>query len=338
MTEADRLRDLLHRAVPEAHDVDAGTTAAAGRRSRNRRIVAIAALATSACVIVATALVLAVPGDTSAPAPAAPDTYVDDRTQTVDAYGPTSCPTQLRTVRNTGLPDLADATSVRLCGPAVPHDALVVAFDSLAATVSDLPAYDETLCGGLDYVAVDHVIEARFDDRVVRTSVRFCDEVSVGGIAVDGGDVVSAFLGELDSQRDRYAYAQPDTEPRAPLTCRTDPTVAPVRPGRDGIESAISCPPYDSGRSASPVLPPGLERLGTAWAATPGPVETEYDETTEPCTLADDGWPFLVVRTRVGDVVRLAGTDCDRMVVDDTAVPGRHWEVPVALADITDES
>ncbi len=338
MNETEQLRDLLQRAVPEAPDVDAGPAARAGRRGRVRRRGA-AVLVTAACVAVAVAVPLSLRDDGARPAPSAPTTYADDRTEAVEPYTQAPCPTEFPERVPRQLPDLADATAVRLCLEpdraaagrlAAPDDALVHGLDRFAADVTALPDVDPDRCAALDYYAAPFrlVVAGEGPDRLV--AAEFCDLVRVGDRAVDAEAVLAAFHDALDRQRDRFTY--PPAERGAP-TCRTPLTSAPFRPGRDAIESAVSCPPYDSGATATPVTGAGLDRLREAWAATPPVVETDY-ESPEPCTLDDDGWPFVMVRTTVGDVVRLAGTDCDRLVAVSTTDPDLHWEVPVAFDDV----
>jgi hypothetical protein len=214
MTDPDtRLRDLLQAAAPDGPDAPdvspAERSAAVVRRARaaRRRDRGLVAGAAVAVLAVAVALPLSLRGDeepnsaapppavTAAPCPTAP---VDVSTPTPDA-------------------DLAGVVSVRLCpaAPEAPVDAATVdptqplLGEAAAAFAEDAAALPSTglpdACAAMTIAFDPWALVAETDDGetvTVGTTTRACSAVSVGGAERGSAEVLAAFVGNLDRQRD----------------------------------------------------------------------------------------------------------------------------------------
>jgi hypothetical protein len=160
-----------------------------------------------------------------------------------------------------------------------------------------------------------------------------CRLVLADGRTVDTSSVLAALSDALDRQRDRFVYP-PVRDGR--LGCEDPGTTGPFRPGRDRIEAAVACTSVDGGPTTTPLSGESLDRLRAAWAATPPPVDHGSEAGCASSGRLLRNEPFVLVRTTIGDVVRLDDTDCDPTgTISATATdPERLWEVPIALDDL----
>ncbi|WP_182379967.1 hypothetical protein [Nocardioides sp. WS12] len=328
MNEETQLRGLLQAAVPDdASSLDPQTVSTAARRARHRnRLVGLGAAAATVAVIGAAAVV-------STQGPDA-DRAADD-TETTAPYDAPACPATL--------PELADAsqttgtldglTSVRFCpdldgGMAQPlsttdqsrvlggMDALVEDLDGFLADLADLPAPDPARCAAISVLNTRQSLMFTMGNRTTLVPTTFCGTIAVEGHEVDGGDLLNAFLGALDKQRDDLAYHRDYT---GPLGCEQAPAASPVKPGREGLVAAVRCSPTGE---ATPLTAAQLAALDTAWQ-DPSEVEGESCLASEPSS-------FLVVATDHGDVIRLVDSVCGVLTWDGWA-PGMNATLPTTL-------
>ncbi|MCH1866333.1 hypothetical protein [Nocardioides sp. CFH 31398] len=216
-------------------------------------------------------------------------------------YAAAPCPDPLPDPTQAGgeLPALDDVVAVRLCGEeptSVPADALVDGLGAFTRAVQQLPPADTDLCeGAQDPPTTVLVVETRGGDTTdVRTGV--CDDVSTGSGSASGVGVVIAFLDALGVQRTDGGYDVPASTAIGDLTCATTPATAPVDPKREQVEQAVLCDGPDA--TAVPLEGDALDALTTAWGRAPRP-------STDGCAFPGPGESSVVLRTDLGDVVRL---------------------------------
>lgn len=220
-------------------------------------------------------------------------------------YAAAPCPDPLPdpTQAGTELPPLDDVVAVRLCGEeptSVPADALVDGLGAFTRAVQQLPPADTDLCeGAQDPPTTVLVVETGGGETTdVRTGV--CDDVSTGtgsgSGSASGVGVVIAFLDALGAQRSDGSYDVPASTAIGDLTCQTTPATAPVDPKREQVEQAVVCDGPDA--TAVPLEGDALDALVTAWGRAPRP-------STNGCAFPGPGEGSVVLRTDLGDVVRL---------------------------------
>lgn len=346
------LRDLLHRVVPEppSSATDPGPAARAGRRGRSRRRVAVTGAAVGVAATVAAAGVAWWPSEDRIQE--AMDAWNERPAVDTTTYDVAPCPDELPALSaaNRTLPDLDRVVSVRLCGDSdtfqylrepptaaetrwlTPADALVWSDhrEAFGNAVRGLPITDRGRCATIDTIGSGTSLAIELTGaETVLVPTDYCTDLTLDGRRISAGEVAQAFLAGLDAQRDTVRY---ETDATGPLTCRTRPTTAPVRPGRDPLVDAIWCPPYDSGSEATELDEESMDRLTDAWARTPDSVPDDDDGDTR-CSGTDDDQPFVVLRTALDDVAWLSASPCGFSVMSDWR-PGHHFEVPVDVAEL----
>lgn len=320
-------------------------------RHRRRRVITFSAAA--ACAVVASGIAVVSGMDSSGPNTAA--VKPDERPVTAAPYNAPDCsdvPQQSDTAAYAGfpLPDLSRVVSVRLCpdlddwaGMRVvprsneilpPPEALVFGVDELSTRVAGLSPSDTGRCATLDFRGLGPNLVLTFGDGS-RTSfhVRGCLlGQRADGTYVDLGQVREVVLQLLDKQRSQYRYAR---SINTPLTCRTFGETGPVRPGREYLVAAASCPHYvESGETpATPLGTAGLTRLNQAFTQARPHKNTDPSQ-EDSCVDTDDETAHLVARTNLGDVVTLLDSPCGWLSLDSWR-PGEGWEVPATMADLS---
>lgn len=317
------LRDLLHRVVPEAPEPDVIGLAGAGRRSRARRRVAVAAGAVALVAAVVATVPLVLPDRAGDPP------VVDFAPEPDPVYDAVPCPPTLPSTgtSNKTVPDLDRVVAVRLCGDASPLDgdldlaapgpsypaspeALTETVAAFRAAVRALPTPDPDRCATVDGLSSRAALAMLLDDgSTVLVGQQFCGDNLVDGRRVDAAAVVQAFLGALDAQRDAHDYGLRVGD----LTCATPQTDSPARPGREQLIDAVECPPSGADR---PVEQDALEALRVAWADPRAITEQPNAVGENECTELDDRPVELLASTDRGDVVRLFVSPCGYLVYD----------------------
>jgi len=340
------LQGLLHGVVPDPPRIDPAPLAAAGRRSRSRRR---AGLATAAAVAVVVALAPAVlaGSDDRAEAPAVVAPVFDPPPDEV--YDAVPCPPELPSTSrsNKTVPDLDRVVGARLCGdggtspmdpapergpapsyPASP-EALVSGVPVFRDAVRELPAFDPDtgVCAVASGLASRRALALLLDDgTTVLLGHTFCGTNRLAGRPVEGDAVVQAYLRALDAQRDDTSYGLRVVD----FGCGVPESTAPVRPGRERVIEAVSCPA--SGPSIR-LAPAGLAVLQDAWQ-DPRPVTREPEDSDEnTCTELDERPRELTLSTDRGDVVRLYESPCGYLVYRGWE-PGGSVRIPVTLAEL----
>lgn len=203
----DRLRDLLEQAAPPSSDLSpADRSAAVARRGRagRRRDRALVGGAAAAVLAVTVAVPLSLRGgdgegpDVARPAPA--PSAAPCPAEPIDVAAPAA------------VPALGDVVSVRACpavdgGPALASEPLAgVAAAAFAADVAALPAYTfPARCASMTVAPEPWalvVTVAGGEPVVIGSPMRTCAGVAVAGAERDAGDVLAAFAGNLERQRD----------------------------------------------------------------------------------------------------------------------------------------
>lgn len=334
--DTERLRDLLHRVVPDAPTPEPGSLVRVGRRLRLRRRLATGGAAVALVAVAAVVAPRVLPADHPAPEIATFDPPYDP------VYDAVPCPAELPSTRtsNKTVPDLDRVVGVRLCGdatlfsknddfagpgpsyPASP-DGLIDGVPKFAAAARDLPVPDRERCATVDGIASRQALALLLDDGLtVLVGQQFCGDNLLEGHRVDAASVVQAFLGALDTQRDDSSYGV-----RVDLSCETHPTLSPARPGRERIIAAVEC---RDGGLPRPVDSDAISRLQDAWA-DPLAITQElnnHDENT--CTELSERPRELLVSTDRGDVVRLYESPCGYLVYGGWR-PGESTQIPVTL-------
>ncbi len=292
-----QLRDALARVVPDAPE-SVADPAPVIRSARVRRRAQVA-LAGGAVAVVAVAGVIggrALVRDDLGPQMA------NEPSTSADIYTEAPCPEVLPA--NGPLPDLSEVTAVRYCeagfngfpAPRGPMEALISGMGDLAADVGEIPAADPGRCAAVDVIPSDSRLAFLLSDgSLAFVPATLCQDVETRGPAIDGADLTQAFLTALDAQRDDVD----DLAPFVPTVgCDDQSSVAPVRPGREHLVSALLC----GSDPAVEVRGSELELLDEAWS-------TARSEPQQPCNEPGDFSSIVAVTDR-GDVVRMDVVPC----------------------------
>ncbi len=317
-----QLRDVLARVVPEAPD-SVADPAPVIRSARARRRAQVA-MAGGAVVVIAVAGVVG--GRALARDDPGPQTASDPATSTA-LFTTAPCPEVLPA--NGPLPDLSEVTAVRYCAagfngfpaPRGAMEALISGMGDLAADVGDIPAADPGRCAAVDVIPSDSRLAFQLSDgSLAFVPATLCQDVETGGASIDGTDLTYAFLTALDAQRDDVDYEAASVPA---VGCDDQSTVAPVRPGREHLVSALLCGSYP----AVEVRGSELETLDEAWS-------TASSEPQEPCTEPGD-YSSVVAVTDRGDVVRMDVVPCGYAQFVDWRADQSTYRISVTPEDLT---
>jgi hypothetical protein len=300
MTE-EQLRDVLARVVPEPPDsvADPGPVVRAARVRRRTQV----ALAGGAVAVIAVAAVVGGRALTDDSAPQ----VAEEPSISADPYAAAACPAVLP--ESGPLPDLSEVTAVRFCAAGFngfsaqpgPPEALVEGIDDLDAAIADIPEADPARCAAVDVVPSDSRLAFRLTDgSLAFVPATMCQNVTVAGTTIDGGDLSQAFVNALDGQRDDYSYTSGSDEE---LTCQTPASLGPAAPWREHVIAAVFCPAADLEATGTPITDGALAELADAWSSA------EQADPMADCLHNGEPSSVLVLTER-GDVVRLAEGPC----------------------------
>lgn len=339
MTE-QQLRELLHRAVPDAPDIDSALVKSRARKSSLSKGWAVACAAAVLVVAAGPAAVRGLSGSTPPASP--PAELATEPTPTVKADRPPSpydaptCPPHLpdAAAAVTTLTDLSGIVAVRLCPDLNPRsqggqpsaeqlaqledaDALVFDLDDFTASVRAIPS------GLPDYCAKQKgpyirqtLLFVRADGTRALLTAPGCELLTIEGRRVDVGAVWNLYGPAMERQRDTLTYTRPfDDE----LTCTTSERGDNVRPGRERLVAAIACDFPPGAESIPDDLQPvqldasQLAGLAAAWSR-PGQPLTRGPNGEHTCLDVEEPASFIIAATDRSDVVRLNDTPCGFLV------------------------
>ncbi len=326
--DEEALREVFATLVPEAPP-SAGDARPVVRRARQRRTRLAAGVGVAALVAVA----VGVPAWLNRPGSGSEGGVAVDTPAAPDPWTALPC-ADLPSVVSAEI-DPALVTAARLCVAddvpgafdlvAAPADALVSQLDVWRAEIDRAPAPPAPEDCALMQVAASpvQVLVQQTDGSLVRLGTTTCGPVDAGGTAIDGPELLAAYLTALAAQRD--ATGAPEPQATGPVDCTASSTLAVPMTTLAPPVAAAQCP-TDKG----PVRQVDAARLaviadGFASAIVVAPAQE--------CRVPDSGWT-LGVLDAYGDLTRWAPSECGTLVtVDPTRPVEQIWSAPFDFSD-----
>lgn len=325
--EEEILRNAFGSLVPEAPPTIGDATPIV-RRARKRRTQLIAAAGVAALAIAAGVAVplLADDGDGADQLAVGQDRdpWVDVPCAQAPAQAAGFDPDKVVAAR---LCDLVPVPDFHVAAP--PLDALVTGVGGWVDDLDALDAADPGRCAAVDVSTSPMRLVVEYVDGSMRTvDATQCGDVDLGGTTVDAGEVTTAFLDALGSQR---AKLGPPKNMSVKTNCKAAGTIAVPTEELPPPLAAAQCPVPGNG----PVRQVDAARLAMLADA--------FDKGTrggdaDLCGTADVGWTMVTV-DEFGDVMHWAPSECGATLV---MVGGNRtselvWAVPLDFADEVDD-